>query len=408
MLLQTLKGFRDFLPKEAKKRQYVIDTLKRVCEHYGFEPLETPSLEYAEILSGKYGEEGDKLMYQFTDNGDRKVALRYDQTVPTARVVAQYANILPFPFKRYQIQPVWRAENTQKGRYREFIQCDFDTFGVSTVVSDAEIIATTVAAYSSLGFKKLTILMNDRTVFEGLSLKAITAIDKLKKIGKDGVCAELVERKLAADVSEAATILQSITEKQPSENLRAIMHLLPQFGIDLQRIQFSPTLARGLDYYTGLIFEVVCDEYTVGSLGGGGRFDNLVGMFSQKQIPAVGMAIGFDRTIEAMEALQLFPQQLRFSPTKVLVTVFSQDSLTNALTTTSYLRNHGINTDVYLGDIKENNPLEKQLKYANQKQIPYCIIAGPEEIQQKTLILKNMQTRQQKTVSQHDIIREMQ
>ncbi len=408
MLLQTLKGFRDFLPKEAKKRQFVIDTLKRVFEQYGFEPLETPSLEYESILTGKYGEEGDKLMYRFTDNGDRNVALRYDQTVPTARVVAQYQNVLPIPFKRYQIQPVWRAENTQKGRYREFIQCDIDTFGVSTPLSDAEIIATTIAAYVSLGFKKLTILVNDRTTFEGLTPEAITTIDKLKKIGQDGVCAELVERNLAKDTSEAVNILQSITQKQPTENLKTIMDLLQGFGIDQQQIRYSPTLARGLDYYTGLIFEVECDEYPTGSLGGGGRFDNLVGMFLQKQIPAVGVAIGFDRTIEAMETLQLFPQELLLSSTKVLVTVFSQHTLSKALATTSFLRNNGINTEIYVGEIKASNALEKQLKYADQKQIPYTIIIGPEELANKTVIVKNMQTRQQKTVSQDDVIREIQ
>src|SRR6266480_599410 len=179
---QTLKGFRDFLPAEARKRQYVISTLKKVFESFGFEPLETPVLEYEEILTGKYGEEGDKLMYRFEDNGQRRVAMRYDQTVPLARVIAQYENQISFPFKRYQIQPVWRAENTQKGRYREFVQCDIDTVGVDTPLADAEIIATALKACQKLGFKNFKILINDRNVFTHLPQIAVSVIDKLKKI----------------------------------------------------------------------------------------------------------------------------------------------------------------------------------------------------------------------------------
>src|SRR6266480_7057308 len=201
---QTLKGFRDFLPAEARKRQYVISTLKKVFESFGFEPLETPVLEYEEILLGKYGEEGDKLMYRFEDNGKRRVALRYDQTVPTARVVAQYMNTLPTPFKRYQIQPVWRAENTQKGRFREFLQCDADIVGSSSPLADAEVIATAAKAVEALGFKNFTILKNDRRVFSELIANgsvtkqemdyAVIAVDKLKKIGKEDVVDELVKK----------------------------------------------------------------------------------------------------------------------------------------------------------------------------------------------------------------------
>jgi histidyl-tRNA synthetase len=200
---RTLKGFRDFLPREARKRQYVISTLKKVFENYGFEPLETPVLEYEEILTGKYGDEGDQLMYRFEDNGKRRVAMRYDQTVPTARVVAQFANTLPFPFKRYQIQPVWRAENTQKGRYREFMQCDIDTIGVDSALADAEIIATALTEYKALGFKNFKILINDRKVFANLATQTIVSIDKLKKIGKEGVAQELVTKKLVGSIAEA-------------------------------------------------------------------------------------------------------------------------------------------------------------------------------------------------------------
>src|SRR6185369_14683343 len=246
---QTLKGFRDFLPAEARKRQYVINTLKSVFESYGFEPLETPVLEYEEVLMGKYGDEGDQLMYRFEDNGKRRVAMRYDQTVPTARVVAQYANTLTFPFKRYQIQPVWRAENPQKGRYREFYQCDIDTIGVDSPLADAEIVATAINACKKLGFKNFKILLNDRTVFEGLSIQAITTIDKLKKIGEDGVCRELVERKTADSIEAAKNILQALINRPLPDRLKEIFSALEDLGIDKEIVEFSPTLARGLNYY---------------------------------------------------------------------------------------------------------------------------------------------------------------
>ena len=196
---RTLKGFRDFLPKDARKRQYVINTLRKVFELYGFEPLETPALEYEEILLGKYGQEGDKLLYRFEDNGGRKVAMRYDQTVPLARVVAERQNELPFPFKRYQIQPVWRAENPQKGRFREFLQCDIDTVGTASLFADSEIVAASIKALETLGFKTFTVLLNDRKLFSGMINQSITTIDKLKKIGKEAVITELVEKGAAND-----------------------------------------------------------------------------------------------------------------------------------------------------------------------------------------------------------------
>lgn len=402
---QTLKGFRDFLPQEAKKRQYVINTLKSVFELYGFEPLETPALEYDEILTGKYGDEGEKLMYRFEDNGGRKVAMRYDQTVPTARVVAQYQNELPMPFKRYQIQSVWRAENTQKGRYREFLQCDVDTFGVSSPLSDAEIVITFAAGFKKLGFNDIKILLNDRKVFEGLPMKAIIIIDKLKKIGKDGVCEELVASDVTKDISEAKNLLQSIIDQQPTLRLKEIFENLERLGITKDQYEFSPTLARGLDYYTELIFEIESPDYPYGSLGGGGRFDKLIGMFSGRDIPAVGYAIGFDRTVEAMEALNLFPKIVLEASAKVLVTIFNKDLINTSLDITTKLRSNNINTEIYLGEIKDKNPLEKQLKYADQKKIPYVIIIGPEEMEKDMITLKNLQTREQKQISIEEVIK---
>ena len=217
MNIQTLKGFRDFLPKEARKRQYVLGILKNVFESYGFEPLETPALEYEEILAGKYGDEGEKLMYKFQDLGGRKVAMRYDQTVPLARVVAQYQNDLPLPFKRYQIQNVWRAENTQKGRYREFLQVDIDTVGSSSLLSDAEIIAIAVKSLNALGFSKYKILINDRKVFDNLDKKAIVILDKLDKIGPDET------KKQLTDAGFSENLLEEIKSKKPTQNYTEIL-----------------------------------------------------------------------------------------------------------------------------------------------------------------------------------------
>ena len=374
---RTLKGFRDFLPKEARKRNYVLSILKKVFESYGFEPLETPVLEYEEILAGKYGDEGDKLMYRFTDNGGRKVAMRYDQTVPLARVVAQYQNDLPLPFKRYQIQNVYRADNTQKGRYREFLQVDIDTAGASSNLADAEIIALTIKSYEALGFKNFKVLVNDRSVFANLDKKVITIIDKLEKIGIDGVKEELKN----ANLSES--LVEQIKNRGRTENIQQLFSYLKKMDVSENLFEFSPTLARGLDYYTGSIFEVKSDDYSAGSLGGGGRYDELIGIFLNQPIPAVGFSFGFDRTIEAMEELGLFPKDL--GGIEVLVTNTSDRSAKVA----NELRSKGMNVELYV-DEKE---LDKQLRYADKKQIPYVVI-----VNENKLTLKNMKTGEHKTV----------
>ena len=289
--LQPLKGFRDFLPAESKKRQYVINTVRQVFELFGFEPLETPTLEYEEILIGKYGQEGDLLMYRFEDNGKRRVAMRYDQTVPLSRVVAKYQNELPLPFKRYQIQPVWRAENTQKGRFREFLQCDADIVGTESPTADAEVVVCAITALKKLGFQKFRILINDRKTFSDIDSKAIPIIDKLAKIGEETV------KKLLREQGQDEGILEKVRQKQMSDDLKRMVELINKLGVDSSQVVYSPTLARGLDYYTGLIFEIEIEDYTAGSVCGGGRYDNLIGMFAGKQIPAVGFAFGFDRVI---------------------------------------------------------------------------------------------------------------
>lgn len=398
---QTLKGFRDFLPKEAKKRQYVQDILKGVFESYGFEPLETPALEYEDVLLGKYGEEGDKLMYRFEDNGKRKVALRYDQTVPLSRVVAQYSNELPMPFKRYQMQNVWRAENTQKGRFREFLQCDADIIGSNSPLSDAEVIAVAAKSIEKLGFKNYKIIINDRLVFKDISKGAIIAIDKLKKIGKEGVVSELMlKEKLSKEKAEE--IINKIEQAKETEKISEIFSSLKDLGLEESRYEFLPTLARGLDYYTGLIFEIEIEGYTAGSVCGGGRYDNLIGTFAGRDIPAVGFAFGFDRLMEAMEELNLFPANL--TTTKVLVSIFSKDLKDKSIEVCSQLRSSNINTELYLD---ENAKMEKQLKYADQKGIPYVVIIGPEEAEKNMVTLKNLKTRQQKTVTINSLPNEL-
>ncbi|OGH30173.1 MAG: histidine--tRNA ligase [Candidatus Levybacteria bacterium RIFCSPLOWO2_01_FULL_37_26] len=405
---QTLKGFRDFLPSEARKRQYAIDILKKVFESYGFEPLETPALEYEEVLLGKYGDEGDKLMYRFTDRGDRKVALRYDQTVPLARVVAQYQNELPMPFKRYQIQNVWRADNTQKGRFREFMQCDIDTVGTNSLLADAEIIEVTSASLKALGFKDFKILINDRKTFSQLNkqgfvtdkdlVKAIRSLDKIKKIGEKGILEDLQKNGFSKEISKA--IVENAKKLKESDDILLISKILEQLGLrKSEEFIFVPELARGLDYYTGLIFEVEIKDYDVGSVCGGGRYDNLIGMFAGKQIPAVGCAFGFDRLIEAMDALNLFPKDLQ--TTKVLVTVFSKELLDKSIAVCEILSKNGINQELYLDT---ESKLEKQLKYADKKGIPYAIIIGPNEASKNMVTLRNMKTREQKTVSLEEVL----
>jgi len=397
MLVQTLKGFRDFLPEQARKRQYVINTLKDVFSSYGFEPLETPALEYEEILAGKYGEEGDKLMYRFEDNGGRRVALRYDQTVPLARVVAQNQNDLPSPFKRYQIQSVFRAENTQRGRFREFLQCDIDTTGTTSIFADAEILAIIADSFDALGFKDYTILVNDRTLFADLPTKAIIAIDKLKKIGAEEVKKELETLGVKGEK------LDELLGASQTDTLKQIVDAAREFGVDEKRIRFEPTLARGLDYYTGIIIEVEVQGYSVGSVGGGGRYDNLIGMFAGKEVPAVGFAFGFDRIIEALEEQKLFPGNL--SPTKALVTIFSPELLDNAIEATYQLRAAGIATELYLDP---NTKMERQLKYADQKRIPYVIIIGNDEAVKNEITIKNLKTREQTKSPIRDIIKQLQ
>ncbi len=404
--LQTLKGFRDFLPEEKRKRDVVAGKIKTVFERFGFAPLETPTLEYASLLLGKYGDEADKLVYSFQDRGEREVALRYDQTVPTARVLAQYQNELPKYFRRYQMQNVFRADKPQKGRFREFAQCDADIFSNSSI-ADAEILAVYYFIYQEIGLTSIKIEVNDRqTLIQTLSefandscdvFSIIQSIDKLDKMSPEDVAKELMNKGISEE--NADNTITAIETAEMSDNLRQIIDQAVSLGVKKEALVFNPKIARGLDYYTGLIFEGRIPEYTVGSVGGGGRYDKLIEQLSGVSIPAVGFGLGFDRTVEAADQLDLI--KIENTGTQVLVTVFNDQTLPNSLVIAKQLRQADIRTEVY-PDMNET--IGKQLQNAEKKGIQYAVIAGEEEIQKNLITVKNIQTRDQKQVSVAEFI----
>lgn len=407
---QTLKGFRDFLPQEKRVRDSVAQTFVKTFELYGFAPLETPTLEYASLLLGKYGDEADKLVYTFTDKGEREVGLRYDQTVPTARVLAQYQNELPKFFRRYQIQNVFRADKPQKGRFREFTQCDIDIFNAPAPLADAEIVACTYQAFKNIGFNQVQIKINDRqSLIDTLTpftsdqvdvFSVIQSIDKLDKLSQEEVVAELVRKGLAESQTQAA--LETLERQQPTQELQTIISACQQLGVPEADLRFSPTLARGLDYYTGMIFEVWVPEYSGGSCGGGGRYDNLIEQLGGPNTPAVGIGIGFDRVVEAAKELNLVDSTTA-QGAKVLVTQFGEAFQAASLAVADQLRAAGIATQVY----PQVDKIGKQLKFASMQDIPFVVIIGDEERANNTVTLKNMATGEQKTVSQDQLTAEL-
>lgn len=406
---QTLKGFRDFLPQEKRARNYVASVITRVFEQFGFAPIETPTLEYAELLTGKYGEEADKLLYTFTDRGERKIGLRYDQTVPTARILAQYQNQLPKYFRRYQIQNVFRADKPQKGRFREFTQCDCDIYGSTSAVADAEILAVLYAVYKELGFGQVSLLINDRQLLaESLNLfvtpevnfaSIVQTIDKLDKVGAEGVTEELVAKGLTTE--NARQVLVILNNSQKSNKLAEIEQFAVALGVPADALKFATTLARGLDYYTGLIVEVQLPEYGAGSVAGGGRYDTLIEQLGGTAIPAVGFGIGFDRTVDAAQAVGLIPANL--TQTKVLVTLFDETTVAASLQAAAQLRSAGIAVEVYPALDK----LGKQFKYADQLTIPYALVIGPDELQAKQVVLKNLERGEQTALPLADAIAQL-
>lgn len=392
---QTLKGFRDFLPEDKRKRQWLAEKFQQTFELWGYQPLETPTVEPLELFAGEIGED-EKLFFQFKDLGGRDVALRYDQTVPTCRVIGQYYNQLTFPFRRYQIQTNFRAEKPQKGRFREFVQADIDIFGVSSPLADAEAIAVSLDTYRRLGFTNIVAIVNNRDLMKNLPYQAIASIDKLEKIGEAGVIEDMLQKGIQQ--SKAQEYLSDVKALQPDETIQTIFDYLKKAGFTPDQYQFRPTLARSFSYSQGPIWEILIPEYTAGSVGGGERYDALVKRITGLDVPATGIAFGFDRTLEAADQLGLIP---KFS-TSTLVLVTSLGNLMDRSISTSFtLRKQNIPTETFPDP---SVPLPKQLKYANAKNIPFVIIIGEDEAAQNKIALKNMATGEQATTSLDEAI----
>lgn len=402
---QVLKGFRDFLPNEQMARRKIISKISEVFERFGFSPIETPSLEYYELLGGKYGEEGEKLMYKFKDQGGRMVALRYDLTVPLARIISDYPE-LPKPFKRYQIGPVWRAENPQKGRYREFYQCDVDIVGSDSMVAEAEVIATLNEAFKSLEIGEVEVRYNNRQLIDTVLgklkisktrvMEFMRAIDKLDKLEKKQVESLLDELGFKSGMLEGYA---SEMEKESSPYVEEMEELLSSFGV--ASMAFDPFLARGLDYYTGTIFEFVLkNKPEVGSVAGGGRYDELIGKISGKDTPAVGGSIGLDRLFAALsESGMIAPQ----TAAEVLVMNLDKSLTAEYLNICKTLRDAGIDCEFYY----EPSKLDKQFKYAAAKNTKLAVILGPDEAKKRKVNLKDLEAKEQRTVELEDLVTEV-
>jgi histidyl-tRNA synthetase len=397
---QVLKGFRDYLPQEAAARKKIISKISEVFERFGFAPLDTPALESFDLMKGSFGEE-EKLIYKFDDLGGRKVALRYDLTVPLARVAAQYPN-LPKPFKRYQIANVWRAENPQKGRFREFMQADADIIGIDSIIADAEVVAAIASALKSLEIGDVVVKFNNRKIIDEVLkekkfadkdvVNFLRLIDKFDKIGEKKVSELLKEQGFDFKLAEYSDEMRKKGKKFISE----FETYLGSFGIS--NFEFDPFLARGLDYYTGTIFEFVLkSKPEFGSIAGGGRYDNLIGKISGKDMPAVGGSIGLDRLLAALiEANLVSPQ------TAAEVIIFNLDEKLTAdyLNIATNLRNAGIDTEFYY----ESAKLDKQFKYAEARNMQVAVIFGAEEAKKRKVNLKNLQAKEQVTVDMDDLI----
>lgn len=403
--IQTLKGFRDILPKEAKLRQKVRAIIQKSFERFAFVPLETPTLEYASLLLGKSGTEADKLLYTFTDRGGRNIGLRYDQTVPTARVLANYQDQLPKYLRRYQIQNVFRADKPQKGRYREFTQCDADIFASTSPLADAEILAVYYDVFKSLGLQEIRIEYNDRQLLvnsltefasEQVSvLSIIQSIDKLDKVLPKDVVNELSAKGLERSLAEA--VLSKLDKIEKSDNLIEIEQKAIALGVDPKALIFNPKIARGLDYYTGLIFEGKIPEYGLGSVGGGGRYDRLIEDLSGLKMPAVGFGLGFDRIVEIMAQKNIEP----IASAQVLITLFKEPACQKkALIVAQQLRSADISSEIFL----QADKMAKQFRLAENKNIPWVIIIGEDELEKNLISLKNMNTGKQEQLSIEELI----
>lgn len=443
------KGTRDFSPAEMVKRNFIFDTIKAVFRKYGYQQIETPSMENLSTLMGKYGDEGDKLIFKILNSGDylskvnpeklgtlnsnlitqeiSEKALRYDLTVPFARYVVMHQNDITFPFKRFQVQPVWRADRPQKGRYREFFQCDADVVGSDSLLNEAEFILIYDEALSALGLKDFTIKINNRKILSGIAevigkadsiIDLTVAIDKLDKIGLDGVIKELLEKGFTnTDIEKLKPVilLQGSNEDKLASlrsalaaseiglkgcgEIETVFSYISKFKIQRATIELDITLARGLNYYTGAIFEVKTNEVAMGSIGGGGRYDDLTGMFGLKGLTGAGISFGADRIYDVMEELKLFPADAN-QTTRVLIICFDKEGETYALPLLQKLRAEGINAELYPAGAK----IKKQMDYANNKNIPYTVLIGSEEMESGLLAFKDMTTGEQEKLSASDIL----
>jgi histidyl-tRNA synthetase len=424
---QTLKGFRDYLPGPMIAREQLIDTARRVYRSFGFSPIDTPALEYTEILLGKGGDETDKQLFRFTDQGERDVAMRFDLTVPLARFAAQHLQEIGTPFKRYHIATVWRAEKPQKGRFREFIQCDFDTIGTDSNVADAETLLVIHDLMERLGFTRFSIRVNNRLVLNGLlehlgltgqTVGVLRALDKLPKIGRDAVIAEMTE-KVATSSAQADSVLKMTELTGPpaeildqvetmlagnEQGLNGVQKLRELFswagtaGIPMERIALDLSIARGLDYYTGTIYETfLSDLPTIGSVCSGGRYDNLAGLFTSQKLPGVGASLGLDRLLAAME--ELGSVTTASTPAPVLVLLFDAAHTGDYLRIARQLRSAGIATEVSC----DPRGIGKQLGYASKKGFRVALIAGETEFAQGTWQVKDLKAGQQSTVHEADL-----
>jgi len=410
------RGMRDFLPVDVRKREYVIGIIKQVYESYGYEPLETPAVENIETLMGKYGEEGNQLVFKILKRGEKlaqsasfssserdesrslndlaDLALRYDLTVPLARVVADRRNELPKFFKRYQIQPVWRADRPARGRFREFYQCDVDAIGSSSVIVEAEIITAASDILDRLGFDDFVVRINHRQLLSQMASdagisnenEAFVALDKLDKIGVEGVKNDLLSRGI--DGATAGKFLSSVTGDVTFPELNRVIALC-----NSPRVKIDPSLARGLSYYTGTIMEINVPDIA-GSLGGGGRYDGLIGMFGKEQIPACGFSLGLERILVVMDERGMFPPEIAESrAADVMVTIWNEDTIPESLKLADEFRKKNLRVLVY----PEADKLGKQIKYADSAGVPFVCILGPDEIENGVAKLKNMRTGEETT-----------
>lgn len=442
------KGTRDFGPEKMVKRNFIFNTIRGVFEKYSFMPLETPTMENLSVLTGKYGDEGDQLIFKILNSGDflsktseqdlsnghrqlvskiSEKCLRYDLTVPFARYVVMNQNEITFPFKRYQIQPVWRADRPQRGRYREFYQCDADVVGTKSLLCEAEIILMINEVFTHLGITDYDIKINHRQILTGIveqigatgkSSDFFVAIDKLDKIGLDKVLVELKEKgfndtaltKLTPILSHKGDLIENINylksifidNEQGTkgvEEIQIVLDYLTQFNLKENHLDLDFTLARGLSYYTGAIFEVKVNNVSIGSVSGGGRYDDLTGVFGLKDVSGVGFSFGVDRIYDVMEELDIFPKETT-SSAEVLIINFGQDTLAHHVSLLADLRKAGIKSELFPDDAK----LKKQMNYANKKNIPFVILMGSQEIESGKFTMKDMRSGTQQALSSKEII----